>query len=262
MGRRPPQWTPENASRFQDRSVVDAYHLRLPYPPEIFDKLVELIDGAPRTVLDVGTGTGELARPLAARADRVDAVDLSGRMIARGAALPGGDHPNLRWIEGALETVSLQPGYALITAGDSLHWMDWDVVLPRFDSLLVPGGHLAIVHRTEQAPPWKEGLTRLIATYSTSIFYETFDLIGELVRRGLFEQMGTFESRPVTTRQEIGDYIESFHSRSSFSREHMPADAPEAFDQELRELVDPWIRDGALELTTVGNIEWGRPGRQ
>ncbi len=77
MASKPAQLTAENAAAFQESAVVALYHLRLPYPPEVFEILSGLIRGSLLAGLDVGTGTGELARPLAARLDHVDAVDLS-----------------------------------------------------------------------------------------------------------------------------------------------------------------------------------------
>lgn len=259
MTARPPQWTTENADRFKDRTVVDAYHLRSPYPPGIFDELVTLAGGESGAVLDIGTGTGEIARAIAPRVGRVDAVDASAAMIERGKSQPGGDHPNLHWIVSRIEDLVTESGYTLVTAGDSLHWMDWDVVLPRFRELLTPEGFLAIVHRTERPKPWQEELMSLIARYSTSQYYETFDLIAELERRGLYEVTGRHESPPTSFRQAVPDYIESFHSRSSFSRENMPAASADAFDDGLRTLLQPWSADGYVTLETVGEIVWGLP---
>ena len=68
-------------------------------------------------------------------------------MIEEGERLPDGDHPGLRWLHGPVEEAALDPPYALVTAGESLHWMDWNVALPRFRELLAPGAHLAIVER-------------------------------------------------------------------------------------------------------------------
>jgi trans-aconitate methyltransferase len=155
---KPAPWTAEHAAVFQGQSVVDRYHLRPPYPQAVIDTLAALVVGSPRAVLDVGTGTGELVRRLVASVDRVDAVDLSAAMIARGRTLPGGDHPRLRWILGAIEDVPLDPPYALIMGGSSLHWPDWDVAFPRFATLLSPRGMLAIVHRHVVHAPWREEL--------------------------------------------------------------------------------------------------------
>ncbi len=75
MTSRPPHLTQARADRFKDQSVVDAYPLRWPYPPELFQVLADLMTDPPGIVLDVGTGTGDVARPLNSRVGRVDAVD-------------------------------------------------------------------------------------------------------------------------------------------------------------------------------------------
>ncbi len=169
-------------------------------------------------------------------------------MIAKGKTLPGGDHPRLSWITERIEDAPVQPPYALITAGDSLHWMDWDVVMQRFRAMRTPHGPLAIVHRTELPPPWHDGLSWLIAEYSTIQNFQPFDLIEELVRRRLFERAGGHETPPVTARQSIEEYIESFHSRASLTRENMPPAASAAFDRRLRDLIQPSSCEGTVAL--------------
>ena len=64
---------PEFGGQFRDPSVVAAYHPRPPYPPQVIDHLLRLrVDEAP--VLDVGTGTGEIARAVVQRGLRVEAL--------------------------------------------------------------------------------------------------------------------------------------------------------------------------------------------
>ena len=108
------------AAAFGHPGVARAYRHRPPYPDEVFDVLQSLISDRPRTVLDIGAGEGALARPLARRADHVDALDISAAMVAEGRERPGGRVPNLRWIVGAAETAPLDGPYALVTAGASL----------------------------------------------------------------------------------------------------------------------------------------------
>ena len=52
------------AATFTHRGVATAYRYRPPYPAEVFGILERLITDRPRTVLDLGTGEGALARPL------------------------------------------------------------------------------------------------------------------------------------------------------------------------------------------------------
>lgn len=135
------------AKTFQDASVVQVYHRRPPYPDDVFDKLDELIDPELDALLDVGTGLGDIARPMAERVSRVDAVDFSERMIARARTLPGGDQPAITWIVSSVETAPVTGPYGLITAGTCLHWFDLNVVMPFFARLLSPAGYLALADR-------------------------------------------------------------------------------------------------------------------
>ena len=249
---------PQTSSAFQDPSVVAAYQTRPPYPDATFDLLADLMDVSPRYVLDVGCGTGFLARPLAERAERVDALDVSAAMIAQGKLLPGGDSPRLRWIVGRAEDTPLDPPYALITAGDSLHWMEWGVVMPRFARLLTPNGYLAILTVGWLPVPWEAGLKALVPRYSTIRDHQPHDPTKDVKARGLFQHVGERRTEPVPFTQSLDAYIESFHGRASFSRERMaPADAA-AFDAELRALVAPFSQD-AVVLQLVAEVVWGKP---
>src|SRR4029078_1366082 len=79
---------------------------------------------------------------------RADSFALSAARVRLAQNLPDGDAPNIAWSVGAIEEAALDPPYALVTAGESLHWMDWDVVLPRLASVVTPNGSLAVVDRS------------------------------------------------------------------------------------------------------------------
>src|SRR5258707_15413891 len=157
----------EHASRFQYKGVVDAYHLRPPYPTEVFDILLPLITDEPRAVLDIGCGTGDIARNLVGHVERVDAVDISHNMLEEAKRSPNGNNPHIRWVYGRAEEAPLQSPYALVTAGESLHWMDWYAVMPRFQELLTPHGYLAILTRSADSPLWGAEIMESIQRFST-----------------------------------------------------------------------------------------------
>lgn len=257
---KPDHLGPEFAAQFSDPSVAAAYHLRPPYLDEIFDVLTGLIVGRPMAVLDVGTGTGEIARPLARRVDRVDSVDPSPEMIARGRLLPGGDAPNLRWIRGFAEDIALTPPYGLITAAASLHWMDWTVVLPRFRDLLTARGSLAVIEDREVASPWGEATGTLCAEFSTNRAYRPYNLIAELEARRLFRTLGRYETTVVPFDQSVDDYVESYHARNGFSRDRLAPERAAAFDRRLRLLLEPFATDGMVRIRRVNETVWGAPG--
>jgi SAM-dependent methyltransferase len=248
----------EHFAAFQDPSVIQSYRYRPPFPPEVFTVLAGLITETPRRVLDLGCGTGFVARELLPYVDAVDAVDVSAGMIEVGKQLPSGDDPRLSWILGRAEDAPLDPPYALITAGDSLHWMDWPVLLPRLRGMLTATGHLAVFECGQEPPPWQAEIIPIIQRYSTIRNYTPFNLIDELVRRSLFTAHGTHTTAPIPFTQSVEEYIASFHGRSSFSRERMaPADA-DAFDAAVRDLVMAY-NPTTVTLSLVTTITWGKP---
>jgi SAM-dependent methyltransferase len=258
MMKRPAGFGQQYASAFQESSVADAYAFRPPYPPAVFDVLTRRLPATPQRLLDVGCGTGALTRPLTALAIPIDAIDISPVMIARGKDLPNGSNPLIHWLVGAVETTTCTPPYDLITAGECLHWMEWEVILPRFATLLAPEGYLVILDLDHQPMPWSADLGRLIQRYSTNQDYQAIDLVAELEHRQLFRVKDRVATQPWIFRQSVDAYIESFHGRASFARERMGATDASAFDQHLRQLVTAHTQT-LVDLPLVAHIVWGRP---
>lgn len=258
MNAKPDCFAEKYATAFQESSVADAYKYRPPYPAAAFEILNTLITDTPRRILDVGCGTGALARHLTDIAYEIDAVDFSSAMIERGKQLPNGGNPRIDWIVGRIEDVLLTAPYALITAGESLHWMEWDIVLPRFQSLLSPNGMLVILQFETQPMRWSEGLEPLIRRYSTNHDYQKVNLVAELERRGLFAVKGKRQTDPIAFVQSLDSYVESFHGRASFSRERMSKADAVSFDQAIRDLVAAF-NPQTVTLPLIADVVWGRP---
>lgn len=258
---RPRQYWDDYASRFKDRSLAELYELRPPYPHETYEILLSLLEESQRKVLDVGCGPGKIARTLVDHVDGVDAVDFSQEMIRVGRSLINGDHPNLRWINGPVEEVQLYPPYDMVTAGASIHWMEWDVVFPIFKEMLTTDGYLVIIDGDcPIGSPWHDAELSLIHKYSTNRHHERIDLIQEFVNRGHLEVVGDKPTTPVSFSQPLTDYVQSFHSRESMSKEHMGAENVRAFDAELSDILSDYVdNDGLLSFQLEARITWGRP---
>lgn len=247
---------------FTDTEVARAYRRRPTYPPETFEILDHLIV-EPRIVLDVGAGTGAIARRLLRYAKRVDAVDPSAAMIAEGRQLPSGDDPRLRWITGTAETAPFDPPYGLITAGTSLHWMDLASVMPRFAAALAPGAKFAILEVVETpvgATPWSDAATEIIKEYSElkADHVDSFAaVLADLEARRLFAREGDQLTRPTKTTLTVSDWLEWMHSTSTLARVRL-GDRAAAFDRDIRALFDR-LGVSAFQFDIQGRVVWGRP---
>jgi SAM-dependent methyltransferase len=259
---KPSQWSAEDGAVFGDCDVADAYPHRPPYPEDAIRLLARLAGRPPGAVLDAGCGTGDLARRLAPLVARVDAVDPSAAMLAKAAGLPGGDHPRLRWQQAPAESAELTPPYTLVTAGESLHWMDWPVVCARFAGALAPGGVLVIVERDWDGPPALAARLRpIFARYSTVRNYRRLDLVAELERRGLFSRVGERRCGPQPWRPTVDEYLECRHSQRGLARSRMDSAAVVVFDREVRDVLGDVVgADGRLELPVTARAVWGQPG--
>ena len=257
--RRPPHLTAHNAATFQLQGVVDAYHLRAPHSPALAPMLAGLMAPAGAAILELGCGTGEIARMLAPHAARIDAVDISPPMLERARAMSDARYPNIRWIEGAAEDVKVSPPYALAVAGDALHWMDWDIVLPRLRDALAPGAVLAIVSVVTEPPPWSEGLQQIVPHYSAMQDFVRFDLVDELVQRRLFAV--TAEATGLEPfERTVDEYIAALHATAGLARERMGEESALAFDADVRSIVAPFVEAGVLRLMASARVVWGVPG--
>ena len=96
------------------------------YPQELIEELAAAagLDGSGR-LLDLGTGTGQLAVPLAPYVAEVVAADPEPEMLAQ---LPAG----IASVQARAEEVDETWGtFKLVTIGRAFHWMDGHVVMNR-----------------------------------------------------------------------------------------------------------------------------------
>jgi SAM-dependent methyltransferase len=253
----PPQFNQEHARRWQDIDAAKNYAYRVPYPGQLFEILRSLVHDEPRTVLDIGCGTGNIARELASDVRRIDAIDWAAEMIDVGKALPGGSAENIRWQVARAEDAFLDPPYALVVGGQSLHWMEWHTILPRFASCLTANGVLAVASvREPEAMPWTDRLREIIVRHSTAKDYVPFDMIPAWENAGLFSKRGECETAPVIFEQPVEQFISAFHAMSTLTRAHIDS---EAFDSEVRCLIQSFCADGMVRRPIIGHVIWGKP---
>jgi trans-aconitate 2-methyltransferase len=129
---------------------------------------------APETIVDLGCGTGNVTRLLAARwpRARVIGVDSSPAMLAEAKATSA----DIRWLEADISAWMPDEPVDLIFSNAALHWLDdHATLLPRLVGLLWPEGvlavqmprnfdepsHVAIVETIEEGR-WRDRLAPLV----------------------------------------------------------------------------------------------------
>jgi ubiquinone/menaquinone biosynthesis C-methylase UbiE len=126
---------------------------RATYRP-VHNAILRTLGPDPRTILDVGCGTGQLAARLAERRDttRLVGIDFSAGMLAHAAerlraARPNGAAAAVDFVRGDATRLPLRNGsFDAIVSSEAFHWFpDQDAALRECFRVLVPGGRLILV---------------------------------------------------------------------------------------------------------------------
>jgi SAM-dependent methyltransferase len=123
-------------------AAADYAKHRQGYPEEFFRRLEALqAYRAGTRVLDVGTGTGLLARALAERGCVVTGVDPSAALLEQARAAGGG----VTYVQATAEATALpDAAFDLVAASTCWHWFDREAAAREAMRLLAPGGRLLI----------------------------------------------------------------------------------------------------------------------
>lgn len=246
------------ATAFDDHDVARAYAHRPPYPPAMYDFLLRLPLHCNRA-LDLGCGPGKIAHGLAPHFEHVDAVDSSLPMLR---LADDGRHPNISWIHAPAESAPLAHSYDLITAGASIHWMDHAVLFPRLADVLAEGGAMAVLGGDDaEDPPWEPAMQefnrRWVEQLGGTYDHQAYRHALSAYRRWMTIVGQRMFDAPV--RQTIDQYLESQHSRATWSRANLGAENLPQFDAELREILAPYAEGDAIHYTVRTDVDWGVP---
>lgn len=258
----PPTGPVQNTGQeFDDEDVARAYVHRPPYPPALFDRLAALAPGA-EAALDLGCGPGKLAIGLARRFRQVTAIDPSAPMIRLARELAGADAAAIRWICAPAEKAELGPPFDLAVGGASLHWMDHARLFPRLCEASAPNGLVAAVEGDgPSGAPWLSDYRSLTREWVERLGFQFNhpEFVARMSAHRVWIEVEGREAFTATHRMPVADFIEGEHSRATWSRAKMGAEAARAFDDDLRGMLEPHATDGAIAFEVTTRLLWGRP---
>lgn len=127
-------------------TVADYAQHRADFPTELFARLAKRGFGrAGQRLLDLGTGTGALARVFQQAGCQVTGLDPSAQMLLGARQLAGASGPAIHWIQASAEQTGLRDqSYDLVSAGQCWHWFDAHAAAREIARVLRPEGHLLI----------------------------------------------------------------------------------------------------------------------
>ena len=130
------------------RTADDYARHRAGFPPELLDRLAAIGVVRPGArVVDLGTGTGSLARLFAQRGCEVTGVDVAAPLLEQARRLDREAGVRVAYVEGRAEATGLPGGrFDVVSAGQCWHWFDRPAAALEVARLLVSGGTVVIAH--------------------------------------------------------------------------------------------------------------------
>ena len=130
------------------RTASDYGRHRAGFPDSFYDRLRPFGIGLEgQRLVDLGTGTGTLARGFAARGCRVVGVDLSASMLAEARRQCEPLGADIRFVAARAESTGLPAdAFDVVAAGQCWHWFDRVAAAREVARLLTESGRLVIGH--------------------------------------------------------------------------------------------------------------------
>ncbi len=130
------------------RTAQDYAAHRVGFPKELFDRLAAMgVGRSGQRLLDLGTGTGSLARGFARRGASVVGVDPAEPLLEKARLLSQGEGVIVDYRVGRAEEIDARDdAFDVVSAGQCWHWFDRPRAAAECHRVLAPGGAIVICH--------------------------------------------------------------------------------------------------------------------
>ena len=235
------------------------------YPKELFDRLAGMgIGRSGQRVLDLGTGSGVVARVFAHRGCQVTGLDSSEAQRHHAQLLDQAAGTSVTYTVGRAEDLDVPDETVdVVVAGNTWHEFDTDAVAAESHRILIPGGALAVWHFDWLSLPG--GVVRatesLIAEFNPALAVD--DAFGMYpawtapVAAAGFAEIETF-SFDVEVRYRQRDW-RALVQESEAVAEALPVDAAVALDDALGARL---ARDFPADPLVVAHRVWALVARR
>jgi ubiquinone/menaquinone biosynthesis C-methylase UbiE len=180
--------------------VAEAYDRGRPTYPS--DAVRWMLGSQPRTVLELGAGTGKLTEALVAQGHDVHATDPDAEMLK----ILEANLPDVRTsVAGAEEIPVGDATVDAVVAAQAFHWFDLDRALPEIARVLRPDGLIGLVwNQRNETIPWVRRLGTIIGAQE-----QLRDPAQPLIFSGLFGfvEDNAFNHWQVIDRETIQDLV-------------------------------------------------------
>lgn len=247
-------------------------NFRCGYPKSFYNLITKIFKlNKSSRVLDLGTGTGQIAIPLSKIVKEVVAIDPVAEMLKEGKfTAKSKGISNIIWIKSRAEGVSSKLGhFDITTMGASFHWMEQDNVLAKVYELTKNHGGVVLVsntssiHRNRGNDAWKDVVLKTIEKYlgkkrraGKGYFMETKDKYEDILERSKFKVLKTFNDK-YTQKWDIDSIIGFLYSTSYASRRFFGGHIEE-FENELRANLLKLNKTGKFTETAVLEVLLGQ----
>ncbi len=250
---------------FEESEVAAHYQYRPDYPEALFTKLIELSPGHGRA-LDLGCGTGKIARRICQAFTTVTAVDASAEMLEVARHAERNRERNIAWICGLAENADLSGDpFDLIVAGASIHWMEHSALFSLLRDMVQDNHVFAVVDGDgAYQPVWQDDWDSFLAKWIFEIKGEKYEpartdssFAKRMTRHREWLRLDGEAIYNQSVRQSVDEFILCQFSRDTFAPSKL-GERTEEFSEDLRVLLDPYAdSSNMLTYDVQTRVEWG-----